>query len=278
MHLKTFQRPYNWAEIDAAVLSMGGAILQDLLTEAELAGHNQAADDYVIQHLQDGLADTGSAGYDAFLGRNTIRLHGLIEKLATSAELIGDPQLFAWASRMLAPVASSVLLNAAELIQIQPPEPAQLLHRDSDSWPLPIDEHPVVTNAIIAFDDFTAENGATVVVPGSWQWPMERRAKPAECVQAIMCKGSALLFRGDMIHAGGENSSKKSRRALSISYCAGWLRPVENSYLNVSKETASALPDLVKALLGYTVHDGSKYNGGVVGLYENGDPMEFFQR
>ena len=278
MQIQTFQRPYNWQEIDAAVNTLGGAILQGFITDAKVEAYNQTTDDYIQQHEQEGWADTGSEDYDTFLGKNTIRLHGLIEKLPATANLIGDPQLFAWASRMLAPLASSVLLSAAELIQIQPPEPAQFLHRDSDSWPLPIGEHPITTNAIIAFDNFTTENGATLVAPGSWQWPLGRRAQSEECAQAVMNKGSALLFRGDMIHAGGENKSKESRRALSVSYCAGWLRPVENSFLNVSKETASGLSDVLKALLGYTVHDGSDRNGGVVGLYENGDPMKYFQR
>ena len=70
--------------------------------------------------------------------------------------------------------ASSVQLSAAELIQINPDEPQQLLHRDSDSWPLEVKQVPIVVNAIIALHDFTEENGATVVVPDSWAWDKKK--------------------------------------------------------------------------------------------------------
>ena len=62
------------------------------------------------------------------------------------------------------------------------------------------------------------------------------------------------------------------RRVLSISYCAGWLRPVENSFLNLSPTTVSTLPEKLQAILGYAAHDATANRGGMVGLYENGDP------
>ena len=84
--------------------------------------------------------------------------------------------------------------------------------------------------------------------------------------------GDALLFRGDVIHGGGANTTESHRRAVSVSYCAGWLRPVENSFLNVSRERAKILPTRVQKLLGYAAYDGKRDGGGLVGLYENGDP------
>jgi hypothetical protein len=53
---------------------------------------------------------------------------------------------------------------------------------------------------------------------------------------------------------------------------AGWLRPVENSLLNVSLDQARQLPERLQRLLGYALYDGTRDNGGLVGLYENGDP------
>ena len=93
-----------------------------------------------------------------------------------------------------------------------------------------------------------------------------------ETAQRFVASGDALVFRGDVVHGGGENRSGERRRVLSISYCAGWLRPVENSFLNVSRETARRLPPEVAALLGYAANDESRNLGGMVGLFENGDP------
>ena len=271
--LPHFSPPYDWDTIDATVLDVGGVILEGFLTANELSAIDNDIDSYLSTHQGAGGPVSGSALYDKFLGHQTIRLQGLIEKLPSAADLIGRTDLVTCAERIIGPNATSVLLSAGELIQIQPGEPAQFPHRDTDSWPqLQIGEHPMLVNAIFALDDFTLDNGATYVVPDSWKWDLDRRAKSEDYVRAVMKRGDAVLFRGDIIHGGGENTSNVRRRALSLSYCAGWLRTVENSFLNVSPETARKLPRKVQHLLGYAAHDATSQNGGLIGLFECGDP------
>ncbi|MEO0962434.1 MAG: phytanoyl-CoA dioxygenase family protein [Pseudomonadota bacterium] len=272
--LPEFAAPYDWPAIDAAVRDVGGAIVKSVLDEARLVALDKDIDRYLLGNEGSGGPQSGSGTYDMFLGKRTIRLHGLVEKVASTAELIGDTQIVSWAERMMGGVANSVLLNAGELIQIEPGEPAQFPHRDTDSWPaLPLGSSPMLVNAIYALDDFTTENGATHVAPGSWNWDEGRRPTRDEYARAVMKRGDALLFRGDVIHGGGENASTARRRALSISYCAGWLRTVENSFLNIPLTTVRTLPINVQNLLGYSPHDATNRNGGLVGLYECGDPQ-----
>jgi hypothetical protein len=270
--LTRFTRPYDWGKIDSAVQTIGGAIVEDLLASKEVESLNDQVDESLALHGDMANAATGSGVYDTFLGHKTLRLHGLVEKVPASANLIGRDELVDWAERMIAPVANSVLLNAGELIQIQPDEPAQYLHRDTDSWPIPIGAHPHIVNAIVALDPCTLENGATYLAPASWQWEPRRQPQDGELIRAIMKPGDALLFRGDLVHGGGENKTDSRRRVLSISYCAGWLRPVENSFLNLSRETVRPLTSKLQALLGYAPYDGTQQLGGMIGLYENGDP------
>ena len=270
--LTRFTRPFDWGKIDSAVQTSGGAIVEGLLTSNEVESLNGQVDESLALHGDMANAATGSGVYDTFLGHKTLRLHGLVEKVPASANLIGRDELVDWAERMIAPVASSVLLNAGELIQIQPDEPAQYLHRDTDSWPIPIGAHPHLVNAIVALDPCTLENGATYLAPASWQWEPRRQPQDGELIRAIMKPGDALLFRGDLVHGGGENKTDLRRRVLSISYCAGWLRPVENSFLNLSRETVRPLTSKLQALLGYAAYDGTQQLGGIIGLYENGDP------
>ncbi|MEM9622504.1 MAG: phytanoyl-CoA dioxygenase family protein [Pseudomonadota bacterium] len=268
--LPQFSPPYDWSAIDAAIADIGGVVLQGFVTPKALNRLNQQVDNYL--HSQyDPAPATGSSQYDKFLGLNTIRLHGVIEKAPDSAALIGHPALLDWASRTVC--ATSVLLNAAEIIQINPGEPAQFLHRDSDSWPATFPEQPVIVNAIIAMDEFTVANGATAIAPHSWRLAPD--ALPDAVTHAVMQAGDMVLFRGDTIHGGGANVSDQPRRAFSISFCAGWLRPVENSYLNLSPATVKTLPAALQAVLGYAAYDGSSQNTGMVGLYENGDPQKF---
>lgn len=273
--LSTFSKPYDWAGIDQQTRDTGGAILSRLVSDADLEKLDAEVDSYLQQAAARGKADSGSERYDQFLGHNTVRLHGLIEKFPSAETLVGHAEIVDWATRILARKASSILLNAGELIQINPGEPHQAAHRDTDSWPIPRDADPFIVNAIVALDDFTIDNGATAIALGSWGWNQDRRPRSSEYVRAVMQRGDAVLFRGDLIHGGGANRSSDRRRAVSLSYCAGWLRTVENSYLNVSRKTLLRLPAPIQALLGYDAHDGESLGAGLVGLYENGDPRQF---
>ena len=141
--LPAFEAPYDWSSIDQTVRSTGGVIVKGFLDSKIQSAINTDIDSYLAAHSGAGRPGSGSDVYNDFLGRNTIRLHGLIAKVPSTAHLIGNGDIVGWAERLLGDVTGSVLLNAGELIQIQPSEPAQFPHRDSDSWPeAPVGEHP----------------------------------------------------------------------------------------------------------------------------------------
>lgn len=266
--------PHDWDAIDETVCTTGGIVVRGLIEPELVARFNAEVDTFLAAEPTAGTPNSGSEFYDRFLGHRTLRLHGLCAKFGSAAELVGHRDIVAWVDRMLAPVSSSHLLNAGELIQIGPGEPAQLLHRDTDSWPnLPRGDQLLVLNAIIALSPFTTETGATVIAPSSQAWDPHRRPSNDETVRAVMEPGDVVLFRGDLIHGGGANrTSDEHRRGLSLSYCAGWLRTVENSFLTTPPPIAAGLDPTVQRLLGYEMHDGSTLGAGMLGLYENGDP------
>ena len=145
--------------------------------------------------------------------------------------------------------------------------------RDDDSWPRAAQTAaPLVINVMIALSDYTAENGATVVVPGSHKWEPGREPQPDEITQAVMSPGSAAIFTGQTLHGGGKNVSGVPRRGLSVSYCHGWLVPVENSWLGIPLEKVRALPERAQSLLGYDLYDGTSRGGGIINMYEVGSP------
>lgn len=268
-----FARPYDWSAIDAAILQQGAVVVRGLLSPGELQRVRREADDWLRELPAPGLPTGTTDEHSDFLGRRTRRIHGLCAKLASVPALIEHPDLVAWAERLLLPRAASILLNSAELIQLGPSEQAQPPHRDTEAWHrVERGAHPVMVNAILALTPFTQDNGATHVALGSCAWPEAREPQSHELTQAEMQPGDALLFRGDTIHCGGENRTTEARCGLSISYCAGWLRPYENSYLNVPLEIARTLPAKVQDLLGYALEDALAVGGRRLGLYENGDP------
>lgn len=273
-----FSRPYDWETIDSASREPGCVVVEGLFSEKETADFNQAVDDYLEAHPDVGRPDTGTSSYDDFLGHRTLRMHGMVEKVATTANWIGQPELVDWAERYLEEIATSAALSTAELIQVGPGERKQRVHSDVESWSMvQVGEHPIQVGGLVALTPFTLENGATYAVPGSWRWnDVARRAKPEETARATMEPGDAFLYRGDILHGAGANDSDKSRRLMGITYIPGWLRPIENNLLQVSKERARELEPRVRQLLGFGTYDGERQGGGVLGTYNYGDPAAWF--
>jgi ectoine hydroxylase-related dioxygenase (phytanoyl-CoA dioxygenase family) len=151
----------------------------------------------------------------------------------------------------------------------------QYVHRDEAVWIHLPEPHPEVQLAsVVALVDFKAANGATVVAPGSHRWERDRTATEDELVPAEMAAGSAVIYLGSTLHAGGANTTDATRRGMHVSYCLGWLRTEENQYLANPIETVRTLPREAQALLGYAAHDGLAAGGGYLGAVEVQDPVE----
>jgi ectoine hydroxylase-related dioxygenase (phytanoyl-CoA dioxygenase family) len=130
---------------------------------------------------------------------------------------------------------------------------------------------------VIALSDFTADMGATLVVPGSHKWETGRRATKDEIVAAEMQPGSAVIYLGGTLHAGGANVTKdKNRRGMHVSFCLGWLRTEENNYLSISLDRVRKLSPLAQTLLGYAAHDGYSMGMGYLGAVNLADPVDLF--
>ena len=130
---------------------------------------------------------------------------------------------------------------------------AQPIHRDQwafDFFPFP-PGYEVQCNTIWALTDFTEENGATRVVPGSNLREDGLSFGPDDTEPAEMARGSVLFYSGSVYHGGGANRSDATRIGLNITYNVAWLRQEENQYLSVPREVAETLPTELLRLMGY---------------------------
>lgn len=252
----------------------GGVIVEDWLPAWTLERFNTELEPWLAAHAG---TDSGTAASDDFLGLRTKRLQGLVTKAPTFVRIMTDERLVGYAEQVIGPISPVVILNNGEVIDIGPGESAQPLHRDDDAWNFARPGAPMIVNSIAALVDITPEIGGTLVVPGSHRWDPGRQPSSDEIIAADMRAGSAFFFRGDLMHAGGANvTTDRRRRALSTGFCAGWLRPVENSYTNVPPEIARSLPRRAQELLGYALYDASSVGGGYLGYHDMGDPMRLF--
>ena len=256
------------SQIMAIVERDGGVILRGLL-DGDLLGRLNAELDPHLEACAPGSRSEEPL-WQVFHGRNTKRLCGLAARCPAFTEVLTHPTLLAFADHFLLPNCGSYWLNTSQMMVVGPGEPAQFLHRDDANWPhFPWPHYELTVSSMFALSDFTEENGATWVVPGSHRWPDERRqAQPYEIARAAMPAGSALLYTGTVIHGAGQNASANEwRHGMHVSYVLGWLRPEEHHALAVPLEVARELPERARQLLGYATYRPSRM-GGRLGLVD----------
>ncbi|GAA3426014.1 phytanoyl-CoA dioxygenase family protein [Streptosporangium sandarakinum] len=156
-----------------------------------------------------------------------------------------------WIGRSRQEMIPTIQISATQLIQIHQGQGKQPLHRDDA---LHLRSHPGSTSRVqmmLAMSEFTADNGGTLVIPGSHHWDDERAPKAEEAIPTEMPAGSCLIWLGGVYHGGGRNVTAVPRTGMTISLDLGNLRQEENQYLAVPREKVLAYPEEVRRLLGY---------------------------
>jgi ectoine hydroxylase-related dioxygenase (phytanoyl-CoA dioxygenase family) len=194
-------------------------------------------------------------GGSSFLGTRTRRLFNLLSRDPLFAEVVLHLSVLPIVEQVLDP---GCLLSSLTAIEMQPGQAAQPFHSDDGSIPLPRPHVPVACVAIWALTDFTLDNGATRVVPGSHRF--ERIAKrgeaPEDVIEAVMPAGSVLVYNGSLWHGGGPNNTRQTRLGIVCNYCAGWLRQEENQLLALPRDQVRTFPPRLQELVGYGVYRG----------------------
>jgi ectoine hydroxylase-related dioxygenase (phytanoyl-CoA dioxygenase family) len=233
------------------ILLADGALVIDDLAATLPGGHPQF--DAIRSEMQP-FIDATPMGGDSFTGRQTRRTGALVGRSPSSRDLIQHPTILDVTGKLLHQ-AQSFQLHLTQTIAIGPDSPAQSIHRDEwafDFFEFPSNHH-VQCNTIWAMTDFTEENGATRLIPGSQADPVDLGRTIDESVPAEMTKGSCLLYTGKVYHGGGANQSDDTRVGLNVTYNVGWLRQEENQYLSVPRDVAKTLDDDLLRLMGYRI-------------------------
>lgn len=248
----------NVDDVYAALTADGGVVIEDFLS------HD------VLQALQRDLlpALEGQAtGRDHFSGDRTRRLSALFSRTPHVQHIATHPLFLNVAERILrAPVkfwndgvrleiAPDLRIGVAQAIQIGPGQTRQTLHRDDVVflWRHPDYGREARVQIMVAITDFTADNGGTLVIPGSHKWDDERAPRIEEAVPTVMRAGSAVLWLGSLYHAGGANiTTSEYRTGLTLALDMATLRQEENMYLSLPKEVVAQYSEQVQRLLGWS--------------------------
>jgi ectoine hydroxylase-related dioxygenase (phytanoyl-CoA dioxygenase family) len=262
-----------------AIEAHGYVILERLLSADDVVAMRAA----LLPHLKAELL-----GRNNFEGHRTERVYALVGTHPLFAALVMHERILAICDALL---EANYLLTASQAINIHPGETPQPLHSDDSFYRIARPRRAVSVSTIFALDDFTAENGATQIIPGSHRWdngclqtyfagvdfrtrqageriPEDSPLAPelaAQLADTTMPSGSVIVFLGTLLHRGGANRSARPRLALSNQYCEPWARQQENYTLAIPLARARQLPERVQQLLGYSIHP--PFMGHVNGLH-----------
>lgn len=248
MALQVFDCLVSPDDVAAATLRDGAAIVTGLATASMV--------DQIAADLRENLDRLGYRSKRKFSGFHTNRNHFVLVESPRSAELIAHDMVMGVADAILLRHCESYRIGSITAIEVCPGQGVQNFHRDDCIYPIQVPGMEKLISCIWAITDFTEENGATRVIPGSHRHiGMGESLDTSHSEQAVMPKGSVMFYLGSTLHGAGENLGDSSRIGLINTYSLGWLRQEVNQFLNVPFEIARTYSERMRALLGYTTHD-----------------------
>lgn len=187
-----------------------------------------------------------------FEGYNTIRIYNLLVHGPLYERIPVHPTLLPIVEQVL---DDGCLISSLSSISILPGEQPQPIHADDQLIPIEKPHAPLVCNSMWAITDFTEDNGATRIIPGSHKRDHSPTYGQAyESQPACMKKGSIMIYDGSMWHGGGENRTDERRIGIAMNYCAGFIRQQENQQLGIPRDIARRFPKRLQELVGYSVY------------------------
>jgi ectoine hydroxylase-related dioxygenase (phytanoyl-CoA dioxygenase family) len=248
------------SEGSAAVLKAlredGGVIIKGLFTKDQVCRLNEE-----VQPAMDKLG-SGSKQSDEWLkefhGDNTKRLNGLVAVSKTfRLEFLECELIHQVCEEIYLKDAGGYWMNTAQVIDIGPGSRAQPLHRDQ--WQFPIFTHcgpdapEASCNFLVALSEFTDENGATRIIPGSHKWhDFSQNGTPEDTIPTEMEAGDACFITGKVVHGGGANRTRDvTRRGVALVFQCTYLTPEEAHPFIVDMEIAKTLSPRGQRMIGF---------------------------
>ncbi|EXJ85675.1 hypothetical protein A1O1_06041 [Capronia coronata CBS 617.96] len=235
----------------------GGVVIREFLTAEQTRQINRDID-AVIDKIVDGGKHADSKMRD---------FHGLVTKRMTNLpthsktfrdEVLNHKLLHEICEDIFRADSGDYWMNTAQVIDIGPGNVAQPLHRDQMQYAVFSDvgsktKHEATINFFVALTEFTDENGATRIIPGSHIWPDHRDYGTQEqTIPALMHAGDVTLFSGKTSHGGGANRTKDfRRRGIALSMQASYLTPEEAYPFIVPREIVETMTPLAQRMIAW---------------------------
>jgi hypothetical protein len=146
-----------------------------------------------------------------------------------------------------------------------------LLHTDyGNNYPSPFTPYAQVANVNYALTDYTEENGALAIVPGShrharhvmqWERKLEGGERNPHAIPVEAPAGSAIIFHGSTWHGSFARKVPGLRVNLAAFYCREYIQPQEDRHYVPDGYLDGDKDDLLAKLLGRDLMHGWREEG-----------------
>ncbi len=242
---------------------MDTTLVDEHLARIDADGYT-IVEDAIEPELNDRLRDTVRDLFDRLdvqpqgnraEGFATRRLYNLVPRDPVFQELPVHRNVLPLVERLLEP---ECLLSGTTAMDIGPGERLQGLHADDGLFRIGRPHRPMMATTIWALTPFTADNGATRIVPGSHREPGHPDPDDESiAIAAEMPAGSVLIMDSQLWHCGGPNTTEHEwRLGLNVQYVRGFFRTQQNHYLGIPAEQLAGYSPRLRQLLGFELYRG----------------------
>ena len=282
--MKLGQSPVPTVDVEEAkrdVGEFGFAIVREALTPEQVELLRERLVEQAVCEGKVALddADGGQSSQDLTqIGVSMVLEKGKVFHQILDVEPVHEVLNHMFGASFAVPLELNYMVSSLGGLILRKGSEAQPLHSDQSFAPvyIPI---PLVANVYFLLTDFTAENGATRLVPGSHRvappnmmagelvYEVDGRPEVngAEVVTAEAPAGSALIWDGRTWHGAGANVSGDWRMCIGGFYCAPYLRQRENLPASLTDEVVAHLTDDALRRVGFdTMLPGSTTGFGLI--------------
>ena len=251
-------RKIDKQEINAAIEELingkGYYLFESVFDEDEVAEANRI----INYHSDDKVGATHFHGAHADKIHLQRRVWNLLNKGQIFVDMVQHHAVMEIFSKIL---GKSFILGSYAANRLLPGAPGQEPHIDYPYWDMHDEsEFPAGMNAsfhmncqsLIALHEFTAENGATAIVPHSQKQGVYPDAKSfaSEHIQLSCPQGSLLVFVGMVWHCSMPNNSSAERTSVLGQYLPKFVKPMEDLGYSVDKGIIDEASPELRQLLG----------------------------
>lgn len=154
--------------------------------------------------------------------KDRFHIHDLMNHSPLFCRMLEDPRL----QQLLAPLLGEFWIMYAFTSSSVPPRGTNYGHRVHNDCPRFAPGYIFNVGLLWALDEFTQENGGTVVLPGSHHVEDTPSTELFEnhAIQLTAPAGTLILFNARMYHRSGENTTDTWRHSLTMNACRSYMK------------------------------------------------------